>query len=731
MSFLAPLFLLGLLAVAGPVIFHMVRRAPKERVKFSSLMFLRPTPPQAAQRSRRIQDWLLLLLRAAALILLATAFARPFLRSALPATAGDAAEGARVVVLVDASASMKREGLWDAAKAAAAEVFQKAAPNDRVALVRFSGDVSTLTGFDQWSEAETGARPALALAQLDATEPDWSGTRLAAALIRAAEMLVEDGDEKANSGGGARRVVVVGDFQEGGRLEGLQAYEWPKDVRVELRPVRPARPGNAGLQPAAALADTSLESGGKDAPAAGARARVINAPDSTREQFQVGWAAADGVSFAGTAADVYVPPGQSRVVTLPWPAGPDGSPLPAGGRLLLRGDDEPFDNTVFAVPPAAVKTTVLAFGAPANAATDQRHPLFFLSRALPRDRAFSAELEIAPPDGAIDPEKLNAAGLYVLTGPAPEAWREALRAAVQNGKTALVALTGSSPEDAATLAALAGAPGLTLEEASPPSSYAMLTDIDFRHPLFSLFADPRFGDFTKIRFWNYRRVDAAAFPDARPLARFDTGDPAILEIPAGAGRLVVFAAGWHPLDSQLALSSKFPPLLAALLEWSGGGPRTAPAQFQTGDAVPLAPFRSADKAGEPLTVILPDGSRVSPDPDASVFQDTRTPGVYQIVHGGETRHFAVNPDPAESRTAPLPPEDLERLGVPLEKAIAEQGKEARAAGSPELSPAVEAESRQKLWRWFIAAALAVLILETLLGAVAARRASTVQSPVTP
>src|SRR5207244_12535632 len=52
------------------------------------------------------------------------------------------------------------------------------------------------------------------------------------------------------------------------------------------------------------------------------------------------------------------------------------------------------------------------------------------------------------------------------------------------------------------------------------------------------FADPRFSDFTKIHFWKYRRADATAIPNARVVAKFDTGDPALLEIRIGTGRML-------------------------------------------------------------------------------------------------------------------------------------------------------------------------------------------------
>ena len=52
MSVLAWLFGLGFLALVGPLLFHLIRRTPKGEVQFSSLMFLRPTPPTLTRRSR-------------------------------------------------------------------------------------------------------------------------------------------------------------------------------------------------------------------------------------------------------------------------------------------------------------------------------------------------------------------------------------------------------------------------------------------------------------------------------------------------------------------------------------------------------------------------------------------------------------------------------------------------------------------------------------------------------
>ena len=76
-------------------------------------MFLAPSPPRLTRRSR-LDQILLLLLRLAALALLAMAFARPFLRESAILSLSDLPRR-RVAILVDVSASMRRGDLLQAA----------------------------------------------------------------------------------------------------------------------------------------------------------------------------------------------------------------------------------------------------------------------------------------------------------------------------------------------------------------------------------------------------------------------------------------------------------------------------------------------------------------------------------------------------------------------------------------------------------------------------------------
>ena len=82
--------------------------------------------------------------------------------------------------------------------------------------------------------------------------------------------------------------------------------------------------------------------------------------------------------------------------------------------------------------------------------------------------------------------------------------------------------------------------------------------------------------------------------------------------------------------------------------------------------------------------------------------------------------FAVNLPPSESVVAPMPVEQLERLGIQL----SETGTAARSARRPTAGQReerrrrsaffLELEAQQRNWRWLLAAALLVLVVETLL-----------------
>jgi hypothetical protein len=702
MSFLAPWFLLGALAVAGPVLFHLVRRTTRERVPFSSLLFLRPAPPRLTRRNR-LEHLLLLALRCLVIALLAAGFARPYWRQLFPAApAGDTAR--RTVLLVDTSASLRRGDLWAQALARADAVLRRTAPGDLMAVLTFDRELVSRLSFEEWAATPAGERAALARARLATAQPGWAATHLDSALIRAAELAAETAEGPADP---VREVVVVSDLHSGSRTTALPGHEWPRGVTVRFESLRPPTTANASLHwvpepDTVAPAET----------AAAVRLRVVNAPDSRREQFLVHWVDATGTNPAPAPLEVYVPPGQSRVVTLPLPTN-----APPAGLVRLEGDEEPFDNLAHVAPPPPLPLRVVYLGR--DAPGDPRSPRFFLERAFPptarRDVAVLAPDPANPPAAAFE-----SAALVVVTVPLSPGLGAALRPLLARGRAVLWV-----PPDAAAATGLNELiPGTALgAEDHQPADYALLAEPDYRHPLLAPFADPRYGDFSKIRFWRLRRLDLAGCPEARVLARFDSGDPALVEIPAGRGRVQVWASGWAPADSQLALSTKFVPLLHSLLDLSAGPPPGA-TQYVVGDALPL-PELPASVAGAVMR--RPEGTTLPLAAGTGRFEATGQPGFYELTAGGEVFRWAVNLDPAESRLTPLPVEDLERLGVPLSRP--EPPPQVIAARRQQLQ-AAELEGRQKLWRWLLVGTLGVLGLETALAGRAARRQA-LASEVTP
>jgi hypothetical protein len=359
MSFLAPLFLAGAAAIAGPVLFHLIRRSVRETTLFSSLMFLRPTPPRVTRRSRLENLWLLLL-RCLLIVLLALGFARPFFMQAHAPDAASAGKK-RVIVLLDTSASMRRPGLWDAAREKAKAALAKLDPADEGALFLFDREVRPLFTFDDWNRSAPAERRALAVARVDAVTPGWASTTLDAALVHAAEA-IEETHESLES---HHEIVLISDLAEGSRIDALQGYDWPPGLAVTVDSVRAEHPDNAAPQWL-----TGIEENEPDQ--AQLRLRVTNAPDSKHEQFKLHWGATNAPGSG--SLDVQVPPGQMRSI---HPA-IELSQTPL--QILLTGDDADFDNTIHVLTPRSADIPVLFLGDDKEA--DPQGLLYYLERGL-------------------------------------------------------------------------------------------------------------------------------------------------------------------------------------------------------------------------------------------------------------------------------------------------------------------------------------------------------------
>jgi hypothetical protein len=693
MSLLYPLFLAGIVAVGLPILLHMIRRHTRNRVTFSSLMFLRPTMPRFRSRSR-LEHVPLLILRCIVLCLLAFAFARPFLPR--PAATNSAVPGKRVVLLIDTSASMRRTGMWAKAMDEAKSVLKSTGPADRVCVMSFDQGARTSIGFEQWETMDPAQRTSIAAQEISQLSPGWAATDLGHALITAAEAIEDDETNDAGQSRSGRQIVLVSDLQQGSNIEALLAYEWPQRMELVVKAIPCQGATNASLQ-LVMNRDSLAPARADDLP----DIRVTNSPDATGDHFRLHWAADEATTDAsGQALDVYVAPGRSTVVRAP--ARPDQR---AAARLVLTGDDHDFDNALYVMPNLPQPANILYVGS--DDPNDTAGMLYYLRQAFGAGKTLTSHIVHRPGSEVLGTADIETAHLIVVTDPLNQQNVAPLRRYLESGKSLLLAMR--SPEAVTVLSSLAGVKPVESQEADV-NRYAMLGRLEFDHPLLKPFSDPRFGDFTRIHFWKYRRINVADCPGARVLARFDNNDPAWLEIPIGRGALLVWTSGWQPSDSDLALSSKFVPLLYSALEY-GGTFAERQSQYFIGDSVPL-PSRSSAAVADPQ-IRRPDGTIVPVDASQSTFTRTDLPGVYTLESSAGNRTFAINLPAGESRTDPMPVEDLERLGVSLKPTDAVTSEEAKRAAHH--SSFTEMESEQKLWRWVLIATFVVLLIETWLG----------------
>lgn len=205
-GFTNPGLLAGLALASIPLLIHLFNRQRHKPVRWAAMRFV----IAAQKRTRRrvqLENWLLLLLRVAAVLLLAFAVSRPFVGadgalSALTETRRD------IVLVLDASASTGYredvETVFDRIRERAAEVLREfdGARGDRARLI-LAADTPRLLS---WTDPRKAAQ---IVESLD--RPEDTGLDLAAAL---AEVLSFAEEDAAGSGQSAIEVRLLTDFQE-------------------------------------------------------------------------------------------------------------------------------------------------------------------------------------------------------------------------------------------------------------------------------------------------------------------------------------------------------------------------------------------------------------------------------------------------------------------------------------------------------------------------------------
>ncbi|HZT75205.1 MAG TPA: BatA domain-containing protein [Vicinamibacterales bacterium] len=623
MSFLAPLFLVGAAAAAVPIVLHLLKRDPDVRVKFAAVRLLKQAPVEDTER-HHLRELLLLALRVAALVLLAIAFARPF----LPKRAAAASSRVTVVAL-DTSYSLDAPGRFERAKALAASAIDRAPAGDLVGVVTFA------------DEATIAARPSgdrvLAHAAVRDASVGFGSTRYRAALATAAQAL----------GGRAGTIVLVTDLQESGWDAGDRAIV-PEGASIEIADVG-AMPPN--------LAVTSVRAAG-DRVVATIRNAASTARDARVHLTVDGRPAGDATAALG--------PNQSGDVSF----------ARASGRAAAVSVDDPAgiqaDNTRYALVESAAAAPV----AVVTGSGDLSGEAFYLQHALAAGGArgyrpvglSGATLSTLAAGGLNE----YAAIVLVSTRGLERRGRELIADYVRSGGGLVLAV---GPEIDADLVAdvLGGDATLRVSPVAPVSAgpARAFAPADVRHPVFQPFASNA-AALGLVRFRQAARVEGRA---CQTIARFTTGDAAMLDCAAGDGRALVLASDLNDRWNDFPLHATFVPFVQEAVRYAGSA-REQASEYSVADA--------------------PKGV-------------ARRPGVVAIADaraGAVPRAVAINVDPRESDPARLSADEFQSAITRM-----------KDAGSSEVrGEARQQEDRQHLWQYAIALMAIALVAEGLLAA---------------
>ncbi len=665
MSFLAPWFLLGGLAIGIPIWVHLIRRQQSEPLRLPSLMFFRRLPVRTMSR-RYLEHLLLLIVRCVLLLLLALAFARPF----LPGLSNATPVGPKTrlhVILVDVSASMKYGDRAAKATAAARDALGKMAGNDAAQIVAFDSEARILGP----ATTDRGALTAL----VNDLKPGDGGTRYAAAFAALAKIahvsavptagyLITDAQKTGWTAGSDPP-----HFEQGGTLEWIAVDSQPHpnftvaDVRVAHETYQSRYPRHI-----------QVRVNGYNTPAA--KKQVILSLNGREIQGRPADLTANGA--ATVIFDPFeLPPGVSR-----------------GEVRMTPPDDFPSDDVRYftLVRREPHKLLVLTSGS--------ERALVYFREALGSGEDPAFAIDSRPANSGAPSLGSYAAVILLNAAATPSGLAPLLKDYVEKGGGLWIA-----PGDRSDWRALSSL-GALVPASSGDKVYVerdregFLTIGDFRrdHPLFQAFTGPAAAGLTAAHVFGYFRMTPN---DGTVLARLSNGEPAVIEKQIGKGRVLLFASPPDNVWCDLPVRPGFVPLLNQLVRYLG----------QVGDEPAYYTVPANAPLAGPSAVIDPHGKRLAEEEPSlqarSAFAKLGEAGFYEIRRQGESGYIAANADPRESDLTPLTPEDRALLSGSTSSST--PATSTAGGEKQELTPE-EKEKRQSWW-WpvlLIAAALAVV-----------------------
>ncbi|MBI3078787.1 MAG: BatA domain-containing protein [Deltaproteobacteria bacterium] len=647
LSFLQPTFLYGLAAASAPIIIHLINRRRAVVRRFPTVEFLRLAERRVARR-HRLKHWLLLLLRTAAICLLALIMARPVLTGS--GALGIAGDPLSLALILDNSLSMgyqeARAPRFALATEAAARLLRMLRPDDRAVVIPTDG---------------SGPKP------LSAVTLTAGPAQYARSLRQAFEALEAPAPRK--------QIVLVTDLAWGGWRQFTLAQVERVDPQV---PVQLIAVGDPALRANLAVKAVATREGGayKGVPAR-LEVTVANfgAAEARDQLVQL--------YLDGRKAD-------QKAVTVPRASGAGMSQVPGeatasftvipeqegvlAGEVRLPPDPLAADNTAyFALQVQGTIRTLVVDGDPGLSLASRE--TFYLAPALNPERTDDAPILPDVVSIAELPARNLATYQAIILANVGELGGELaqrLRSSVQGGR-GLIIFLGDKVNPEGYNQGLYAEAGLLPARLRAIRRVAETTGIEpprAPHPVLRPFQAAGMEALVSARFAAYVAVEPPADPQVRTVLALRTGDPLLLERRVGAGRVWLFTSTADRDWNDLSIKTAYLPLMQALVREAAN--RTLPALGATVEVgQPLILRDAATAAGQVARIRTPSGATTlltltrGTAEAAAAFTHTTTPGLYRVELPGQSQAYAVNPPFEESQVERLPEQELKRLLAPL------------------------------------------------------------------
>lgn len=665
MSFINSIFLFATAAAVIPIAIHLVRRMKARTVPFSSLMFLKATPRELVRR-RRLRDRLLMALRCSLLLLLALAFARPYIPAEkIPLVS--TREHESIVLLLDRSYSMQYDDHFERAKQLARDRIGSASEADEITIIAFDDRVHVL--------GEPGSDRTAASAALGALEPSYRTTDYFPALQRAQEILQEARHER-------RVVALISDLQHAGWSRSLEDWEFEESIIFEPVAVGSGQVDNGFIE---AFELRTKTTGGEGIARLDARISGVDGEETEVELILDGSEAERDVLQAGRTTvsfqQAYARTGYHQ------------------GVLSLQPDALPTDDAYYFTDLYEGRPQILIVDPNGAGWTSDA---FFVRHAFDLGESSLFDVEQS---ASLQPGSLDRADVVFLNlaGALTDAQVSSLIGYVERGGALIVSMSpGAGPgRIAGPLASLGVGRLEEIVDARSELGYeAIIGDVDLRHPIFEPFGSSGSSAILLPRFRRYARlsVDDAA----HVLGSFDSGDPFLVQRDVGRGRILFYASTFGTSWTDMPLDEMYVPFLYELVAFARGSSEDRMI-FTVGESVALA-----GRPGGRTEVRAPDGSVYTVDLDADgrgIFRQTDTPGHYRADGSSGTQYFSINVDSRESTLSFRGAEEVYAALTP-------RPSNAPITPAQAVAAVQEEERDQKLWRWLLLLVIALFALET-------------------